>query len=89
MARRKSVAPVNEFPEHWLVEPEVKIAGKALLTKGAEFKVAGVVGKCRFRHFVTNQSSGEQWIECFDRHGAYRAFDCARVKTVHRPKKRS
>lgn len=84
--RRRRVPPVREFPEGWVVEREVKLPGKAVLSRGSKFKAQGLPGDCKFRHFVTN-GAGDSWVECWDKNGAFRSISPERVKAVRRVSK--
>lgn len=71
---------IRPLPAHWVVGDSVKVNGR-ILTPGTEVRIRGERGRFRFERHV--RSAATEWIDVRTPDGRFRAFDIARVKTVH------
>lgn len=82
--QRKPMKKHNPLPSHWVVADSVKVNGR-YLTPGTEVRIRGERGRFRFERHV--RSTTTEWIDVRTSDGRFRAFDVARVKTVHTTKR--
>lgn len=81
---KKKQSNSSALPAHWRVADTVKVNGR-FLTPGTEVRIAGERGRFRFERFV--ESERTTWIDVRTHDGRFRAFDPARVRTVHLTKR--
>ena len=82
--RRWAHRPNSEpLPTTWTVHEIWRIPGRMVLVQGREFTATGVRGRLRSRHAIVT-TTGNSWVEAFDRDGRYRSLSPDRVRTVHR-----
>lgn len=81
---RKPMRKFRPMPAHWRVSDSVKVNGR-ILRPGTEVRIRGERGRFRFERHV--QSTRTEWIDVRTPDGRFRAFDVARVKTVHTTKR--
>jgi hypothetical protein len=82
--QRKPMKKFNPLPVHWVVADSVKVNGR-FLTPGTELRIAGERGRFKFERYVNNGRT--EWIDVRTPDGRFRAFDVARVRTVHSTKR--
>lgn len=88
--KAKSKKPVEATPvdqpeiaiKNWTTTEEYQHNGR-WMRPGTEISIEGIRGRCRFVRHVVNNDTGAEWIDCFDIHKHYRAFQPKRIKTVH------